>query len=141
MRMIEKGAWVIGVIAACATSACDDGGDDGRTTIEVKGSWTSEFGDEDITETHWNGFCVQAIARFDNDDNVAVLETLSGDGCGTGFSRVVWLEPAGDTFHYCVTAFGAESADAAAGAPEVGIDRAALTTGCSGFGWSKLTRR
>jgi len=142
LMMKKVGACVIGVIAACVTTACDDGGDGtGDAAIELVGAWSSDFGDETITKTHWNGFCEQAISRFDNAANVAVLQTLSGDGCGTGYSRVVWLDIAGQSFDYCVTAFGAETADAAAGAPESGVDRTQLTTGCGGFPWSKLTRK
>ncbi|MFO0748421.1 MAG: hypothetical protein U1F43_22565 [Myxococcota bacterium] len=130
------------VVAAVGAPGCDDG--DGTTNdgpIELVGSWSSAFGDETITATRWDGFCLQKIASHDNGANVAVLETDGGEGCGTGFNRVVWLEPSGDSFYYCTTAFGAESAAAAANAPEQGVDRGDTAAGCAGFPWSQLTKK
>lgn len=131
------------VVAAVGAPACDDSGDDGdkTQTIELVGAWTSDFGDETISATRWDGFCGQEIATVDNAANVAVLKTVSGQDCGVGFNRVVWLEPSGDSFYYCTTAFGAETAAAAAGAPEQGVDRADTATGCAGFPWSHLTKK
>lgn len=130
------------VAVAVGAPGCDDSTatttDD---TIEVVGAWTSAFGDETITATTWNGFCLQTIVSHDNAQNVAILETTGGEGCGTGFGRVVWLEPASDSFSYCTTAFNQATAEAAAAVPEQGIDRADLEKGCAGFGWSTLTRK
>lgn len=111
-----------------------------RQTIEVLGEWTSPFGDESITATAWDGYCEQLIARVDDADNIAVLETVGGAGCGTGFNRVVWIEPTNDSFAYCTTVFGLTSVEAAWSAPETNIDREDLETGCGGFPWSTLTR-
>ena len=108
--------------------------------IELVGVWTSGFGDETITATHWNGFCVQAIARFDNDENVAILETVSGESCLLGFSRVVWNDIADDAFDYCTTTYAAATAEDAATAEVVNFSPD-LTTGCGGFPWSRLTRK
>lgn len=151
------------VFAAVGAPACDDDGGKatGDTTsstadtspdtspdttpdttadpIELVGVWTSDFGEETITAERWDGFCLQKITSFDNDANAAVLETDGGEGCGAGFGRVVWTEPTDSGFAYCTTAFGQLTAEAAASAPESGIDRGDLQTGCGGFPWSALS--
>ncbi len=109
-------------------------------SIELTGSWTTEFGEETISETRWDGFCLQAIASFDNDENVAILETTGGEGCGTGFARVIWKDIVADAFDYCTTTYGATTAEAAASAPTDAVSDD-LETGCGGFPWSHLTRK
>lgn len=132
---------VAGMFFACDSSGTNDA--DTRDTvgrpIELVGTWTSEFGDETITESAWNGFCQQRIARFSNDDNVAILETLGPGECGTGFGRVVWKDVADDAFYYCTTIFGQASIEAAEAAPDATTND--LAAGCGGFAWSHLTRR
>ena len=108
--------------------------------IELVGVWSSGFGDETITATNWDGFCIQAIVRFDNDENVAILETISGQDCLKGFSRVVWNDIVDDTFDYCTTTYAAVTADDAANAEVVNFSND-LMTGCGGFPWSSLTRK
>lgn len=108
--------------------------------IELVGDWASEFGEETITTSNWDGYCIQTIVRVDNEANVAIIETLSGDGCALGFGRIVWTEIADDAFDYCTTTFAAASADEAASA-EVSNFSTDLATGCGGFPWSHLTRK
>lgn len=108
--------------------------------IELVGSWATEFGEETISATRWDGFCLQAIDSFDNTANVAILATTGGEGCGAGFSRVVWKDIAADAFDYCTTTYGATTAEAAASAPVNAISDD-LETGCGGFPWSHLTRK
>ena len=111
------------------------------TPFELEGVWKSEFGEEIITTDTWTGFCVDAIRVRDEVANVAILETLSGDGCLVGsFSRVTWKDIADDAFDYCTTAYGKTSADEAANAPTSGFDADDLAKGCGGFPWSHLTR-
>jgi hypothetical protein len=111
------------------------------TPFELEGVWKSEFGEEIITTDTWTGFCVDAIRVRDEVANVAILETLSGDGCLIGsFSRVTWKDIAEDAFDYCTTAYGKTSADEAANAPTSGFDADDLAKGCGGFPWSHLTR-
>jgi len=108
--------------------------------IELVGTWTTEFGEETISETRWDGFCLQAIARVGNEENVAILETVGGEGCGAGFSRVIWHEIVADAFDYCTTTYGATTAEEAATAPTSAISED-LMTGCGGFPWSHLTKK
>ncbi len=150
------------ILAALATlglaAGCDDAGatdpgpaDSGITdpgtnpgeTFELEGVWVSEFGEETITQTTWTGYVAQRIARFDNLENVAILQNPPDDAYAPdAFSRVVWTEPEADVFHYCVVAFGHETAEAAEAAPEANVDRADLDEkGCGGFAWSMLTRK
>lgn len=132
--------WIAAGICGLALAACDDTeattGDGG---FELVGAWQSEFGQETITQTRWDGFCQQAVTRFDNAANVAILETVGGQDCGTGFAKVVWKEIVDDAFHYCTAAFGEATADAAANAPTSAVSDD-LAAGCGGFPWSHLTR-
>lgn len=138
--------WSWGAIAALtcglALAACDESeavtGDGG---FELVGSWQSEYGDETITQTRWDGFCQQAVTRFDNARNVAILEAVGGEGCGSGFSKVVWQDIVDGAFHYCTAAFGEATADAAADAPVSAVSEEDLTVGCGGFPWSRLARK
>jgi hypothetical protein len=143
---MKKMATGLGVVALMFTSGCGDEGDGGGrpfasvASFELAGSWSSGFGDETISDTRWDGFCRQKITRFSNQDNVAILETDGGEGCGSGFSRVIWTDVVGDAFDYCTTAFGELSAADAEAAPTSAIS-ADLTTGCGGFPWSRLNRK
>jgi len=140
---MKKMATGLGVLALAFVTGCgDDGAEGGPSTasFELTGTWSSGFGDETISETRWDGFCKQKITRYSNEDNLAILETDGGEGCGAGFSRVIWNDVVGDAFDYCTTAFGEPSAADAEAAPTSAIS-ADLTTGCGGFPWSRLTRK
>jgi hypothetical protein len=130
------------VAALGALGACDDG-TDASETFELVGAWTSEFGDETITETTWTNYIVQTIVSWDNATNTAILRNPPDAEWGPNdYSRVTWVGPARDTFHYCVVAFGKMTAEEAETAPEEGVDRADLTgAGCQGFPWSAMTRK
>lgn len=140
---MKKMATGLGVLALVFATGCGDDGEAGgpsATSFELAGTWSSGFGDETISDTRWDGFCTQKITRFSNEDNVAILETDGGEGCGGGFSRVVWNDIVGDAFDYCTTAFGEPSAADAEAAPQSAISDD-LATGCGGFPWSRLTRK
>src|SRR5689334_21364563 len=84
-----------GVAMAMAIGACDDGEETCQATptnapFELAGTWSSGFGDEKISDTRWDGFCLQTIESLDNDANVAILKTTGGQDCGSGYSLVVW---------------------------------------------------
>jgi hypothetical protein len=111
--------------------------------IELEGVWVSEFGEETITATTWTGYVAQAIISFDNLENVAILQNPADDAYAPNkFARVVWTELEADAFHYCITSFGHDTAEAAEAAPEANVDRSDLDVkGCGGFAWSFLTRK
>jgi hypothetical protein len=131
---------------ALSAAACDDAGSQASTAapaFELEGTWTSEFGEETITATTWTGYVAQSVVRFDNDTNTAILQNPADAEYGPNtFSRVVWVGPEADAFHYCVVAYDKATSAEAEGATEDGIDRGDLDEkGCAGFPWSFLTRK
>ena len=141
MKAHGMGGWIAAASCGLALVGCEASeattGDGG---FELVGSWRSEFGDETISQSRWDGLCLQAVTRYDNTTNVAILQTTGGEGCGTGFSKVLWKDIVGDAFHYCTAAFGEATVDAAANAPVSAVTDD-LATGCGGFPWSRLTRK
>ncbi len=126
-------------------TGCDDTGTDAPADapFELEGVWTSDFGEETITSATWTGYVAQTVVQYDNRENIAILRNPEDDQYAPGkYSRVVWTEPEGDAFHYCMVAFGQDTAAAAAAAPESAVDRTDLDEkGCGGFPWSFLTRK
>lgn len=147
MRKAQRmagGALALTVMMASSLVACGDGDDGseeaGAPVFELAGTWTSDFGEETISDSRWDGFCQQAVVSFDNDGNEAILEIVGGEGCGEGFSKVVWKDIVSDAFDYCTAAFGEASVDEAANAPLSAVNDDPMT-GCGGFPWSRLSRK
>lgn len=118
---------------------------DTSTGIEIEGTWTSEFGDETISDDAWTtGLGSSAITSFSNAENVAV--TLSPDDAefspGT-YSRIVWTEISGGSFYYCTTDFALATEEEALTSSTVADATDPEAGGCGGgdFPWSKLTRK
>ncbi len=130
------------VAALGALGACDDGAE-GPESFELIGTWTSEFGEETITDTTWTNYIVQTVVSWDNDTNTAILRNPPDAEWGPNdYSRVEWIGPEGDVFHYCVVAFGKMTAQEAETAAAEGVDRTDLEgAGCGGFPWSAMTRK
>jgi hypothetical protein len=104
--------------------------------IEVAGSWSGEFGDEEISSEDWNG---AAIVEFDNEDNFAVTQNADDADFDPGkFNKNVWTEPTDDGFFYCTVVFGLDSADEAAADDATADDSDPATGGCGGFPWTQL---
>lgn len=126
----------------------NDSSDVVEAGFELIGNWTSDFGGyETITQTTWETFgdddvlvFGQKVASFDNEANFAIVQNLPDAEFGANtYGRIVWTDIVDDSFAYCTVAFGHETAEAAADAPEAGIDRDDLEGGCSGFAWTSLT--
>ena len=111
--------------------------------LEIGGAWTSDFGEESISNTAWTNFGTQSIVVYDNDDNVAItLSPADAQFAPNTYSRIVWTEPVANAFYYCTTAYGIATQAEAEDAAEAGIDRNDLDgKGCAGFPWSHLTRK
>lgn len=135
------------------TSAPSDTGDTADTsapTFELIGEWSSDFGGyEVISATAWDTFddadalvFGQKVTSFDNTANFVIVQNLPDAAFGANtYGRIIWTEPTASGFAYCAVAFGHETAAEAAAAPETGIDRTDLDTGCSGFAWTTLAPR
>ena len=141
------------VLLGFFTVACggeDDGDDDGNKNppaekhLEITGawenkdfmetdviddtSWTSTFGDSDpLTST---------IEKFDNTTNVVIYAGPDGK-----YSRIVWTEPADDSFYFCTVDFGLDTLEDAEASEKTADDSDPESGGCGGFSWTKLTRQ
>jgi len=141
MRVHGFRGWIASGLVTAALAGCDSTPSSSKDSgFELVGRWSSGFDDEAITETRWDSFCLQAVRRYSNLDNVAILETTGGEGCTTGFGRVIWTDIVDDSFNYCTTAFGEPTADDASKAPATAVSDD-LASGCGGFPWSHLTRK
>lgn len=115
------------------------------TGIEIEGTWTSEFGEEVISDDAWTtDFGSSAITDFSNSENVAITRSPDDAAFSPGtYSRIVWTEVSGGSFYYCTTDFGLateEEAQASSAAPDAG-DPEAGGCGDADFPWSKLTKK
>jgi hypothetical protein len=120
----------------CGQQAIDAGG---VSVIEIAGSWSSQWGDETIGETHWN---TASLIRFDNTENTAMTQMPADDEYNPSkFSNTVWTEPVDGSFYYCTFIYGlANEADAQAASNTT--DANDLDgEGCGGFPWTKLEPR
>ncbi len=133
--------WTV-ALAMTGVVACADDGASGNA-IAIAGTWTSDFGEEIITNTTWSNYLVQTVVAFDNATRTAILRNPPDAEWGPNdYSRVEWIGPEGDTLRYCVVVYGQTSEEAARNTAAEGVDQADLDgTGCAGFPWSKLTRK
>jgi len=98
------------------------------------------YGDESITDDSWS---YMAIIEYDNATNVVITQNPDGDDPllnPNEYSRLVYTEPAGDSFYYCTSDYGLETL-AEARAANGPADASDFVTGCSGFPWTKLTAK
>ena len=107
--------------------------------IEVTGSWSSPWSDEDISSQSWNG---NAVIEYDNATNVAITQSPADDPyTANKFSKIVWTEIASDAFWYCTVDFGKDTADEAKNTVNVADDSDPANSGCGGFSWTELTAK
>ncbi|MCB9787760.1 MAG: hypothetical protein H6744_13845 [Deltaproteobacteria bacterium] len=107
--------------------------------VEVTGTWDTQFDSREvITETTWSE---AALVEWDNDANWAITRNADDAAFDPGtFSVLVWTEPSGGTFYYCLAAFGLESQDAARAADRSAPDPSDPEAGgCGGFAWTRMT--
>jgi hypothetical protein len=133
-------------VCGCGDDADESKPDDGTQTqaIEIEGSWTGEFGDEEISDDAWTSFATQAIVEFSNEDNYAVWQNPDdADFNPSLFGRNVWTEIEDGSFYYCTVAYMSESAEATEDDAEP-VDMGDLdNAGCGATDspWTKLSRK
>lgn len=104
--------------------------------LEIVGKWSSNFGgNETIRQDRWTSFGTSAIVEYDNDANVVYTES------NCTFSKYVYTEISGGSFYYCTIAFGLPTLAAAKADTKVADSTTPDVSGCSGFSWTKLTKR
>lgn len=113
------------------------GGQPGAT-IELRGRWTSEFGDEVIDNDVWSG---AELVEFSNDENIAITRNpADAEYNPSKFNRIVWTEVEMGSFFYCTSDFGLDNLGAARAANGRADDSNPAEGGCgsSDFAWTKL---
>ncbi|MEM6532992.1 MAG: hypothetical protein AAF654_10225 [Myxococcota bacterium] len=125
------------IAIAFMSSACGD--DETSEALEIEGVWLSNFSTTDtITSTMFNS---QTIISFSNSENFAITQNPPDDAFFPDkFSRIVWTEPANDTFFYCTIDFGLDTAAEAENSPNVADATDPETMGCGTFPWTRLER-
>lgn len=128
------------VIGDDAGGEGDAGTDAAAEAIEVAGTWQSNFDTEEVISAEvW---AYMELVSFDNDANRAITQNAEDDEYNPSkFNRIVWTELSGDSFYYCLIAFGKDTAEDAASDPAEADDSDPDTGGCGGFPWTKLTRK
>lgn len=111
----------------------------GEESIEVAGTWSTNFGGEEvIDDENWS---FMAVILFDNAENFAITQNPpDAEYAPSAYSRLVWSEPGDDEFRYCVETFGHETVDDALNADEE-ADFNDLEAGCGGFSFTEMTRQ
>lgn len=114
------------------------GGQPGAT-IELRGRWTSDFGEEIIDNDAWAG---TELIEFSNDENIAITRNAAdAEYNPSKFNRIVWTEVSMASFFYCTSDYGLDSLVAArtADGPADDSDPEAGGCGTNNFTWTKLT--
>ena len=112
----------------------------GGGEIEIAGTWDTQFQTvETISSEKWN---TATVVDFDNDGNTAITQSPADDMYTPNkFAKVVWLEPAGNSFYYCTVDYGRDTLEAAKTSTKTAEGTNPDATGCGGFPWSKLTKK
>jgi hypothetical protein len=110
--------------------------------LEIRGNWVDDYGfDHEITQTEWKTMgSIFHITQFSNVADFAVAQNDAANAYNPNlWSRFDWTRDRGGDLFYCQIAYDAATEEAALAA--TGADRGDLSTGCSGFAWSKLTKK
>ena len=131
-RTLRWGACLFFLIA-CGQQQIDGGG---VVVIEIAGNWNSQWGEENIGETHWN---TATLISFDNSSNTAITQMPVDDEYNPSkFSKSVWTEPVDGSFYYCTFVYGLASETDALAASNTTDANDLEGEGCGGFSWTKL---
>jgi len=141
MRTMRIGQLVLAlawVLFGCGSE--DEKKDGAAAPLEIIGDWSSEFGDESITESTWG---TTAVKDYDNDQNVVIVQNPDDDAFSpSAFAKIVFTEPKNDEFYYCWVDFGLESLADAQASDKSADDSEPDTAGCGdGNPWTKLTKK
>ena len=106
--------------------------------IEIRGSWTSNFGGEEvITPLMWGA---ASIKLFDNTANWSVTQNAADDMWNPSkFNKIVWTELADASFYYCTVDYGLDTLEAAKTSTQTADSSDPDNSGCGQFSWTKLT--
>lgn len=113
--------------------------DETPEALEVLGSWASEYGDEDITETQWGFY---PLVKYDNAERVAYTRSADDAEYNPGkYGKIVWLPIVDDSFYYCTVEYALDTLEDAENSTETADATNPEEEGCGGFPWTKLTRK
>lgn len=142
---------VFALTLGLSLTACSDDneGSTDATTIEIAGTWTSPFPNEDgdtdevITSSSWTSpFGSFEVVEFNNDENWAIGQNPSDAMFNPDlYSRIVWTDPSADAFYYCTVDFGLESVEAAKASSMTADASDPATMGCGQAAWTQLTAK
>jgi hypothetical protein len=110
--------------------------------LEIEGRWHSHWGGIEILDSE--GFTsygsTSKVASYRNGSNSMITRNPASDPFNPKkYNKLVWTEPAGGSFHYCIVDFGLDTY-AAAKASTMTADADDLAAGCGGFSWTALSR-
>ncbi len=112
------------------------------TPPALVGYWEDEFGGVHVVTTStwtmvgYSAPLVFELLSLSNTERWVIAENAYSEYGAGKFSRFEWTVTAGVTY-FCQSVYSADTAAEAKAAPHA--DAAQLSTGCAGFGWSKLT--
>ena len=143
---LGPGALLLGLFAG-TLSACDisedDGEDAGGGGLEIAGNWQDEYGSTHaISDTQWVSSFGSAsdtfiIAEYDNSQRYIVAQNAETNGFNMGlWSKFNWGYDDQGVLYYCQIAFAADTEEAALATTNADVN--SLTTGCSGFPWTRM---
>lgn len=129
--------------ALVALSACESTSTPAAAapaSIEIAGTWVTPFGEDVITKDKWN---TAKVAAYDNAKNVAYTQNAADDKYNPNqFNKVVWTEPKGDTFYYCIADYGKGTLALAQASTLTADDKDPENAGCGGkFPWTKCKKK
>ena len=129
-------------------SDSDTDGDTDADGLEIKGTWTTSFGDTHIVEEEkWSEsgeteegtfLSIFHIQHYSNDDNYVVMENDGGNDFDAGlWSRFHWAW-VGSSLYYCPISFS-EQSESAAMTLESPDSSDPVNGGCLDLGWIPLS--
>jgi hypothetical protein len=105
--------------------------------IEIAGSYTSMWGMETISSHVWG---TATVHEYDNEKNWVVTQNPDDDAFNPSkFNKVVWTEPDGGSFHYCIVDFGRETLEQAKTSTQTADASDPSASGCGAFPWTELS--
>jgi hypothetical protein len=110
----------------------------GAASIEVLGSWFTQFGFvEAITTTTWGE---ATLVEFDNSARVAITQDLPTLGVPGKFNKNIWTPIVNRSFYYCTVEFGLATVELARASTATADASDPDNGGCGGtFPWTKMS--
>jgi hypothetical protein len=121
--------------------AAGAGGGPALEPFELIGEWSNNFGsDELISAESWN---TSRVADYDNERNVVYTQLPADDAYNPNkFTKILYTEPASDSFYYCWVEFSLDTLEAAKASLASADPSDPDNGGCGGsFPWTKATKK